>query len=60
MHQEGHGCMLAVLKCSRDAIESTIKKHNLAVDLANINAPGQIILSGLAVDIKKHRMHYLL
>ncbi len=43
------GTMLAVIGCSRDQLESTIK--DMPVSIANINTPQQMILSGGCEDI---------
>jgi [acyl-carrier-protein] S-malonyltransferase len=44
---EGQGTMAAVLGMKQDEIEQTIEKvESGVVDLANINCPGQIVISG--------------
>lgn len=54
MSQASGGGMAAVLGVDKAYILKTLKKNNLnKIDLANINAPDQIVLSGLKTDIEK-------
>ncbi|WP_181348825.1 ACP S-malonyltransferase [Thalassobacillus sp. CUG 92003] len=51
----GMGAMSAVLGLSKEAIEEVISDfpENEAVDLANINCPGQIVISGTRQGVEK-------
>jgi [acyl-carrier-protein] S-malonyltransferase len=43
---EGHGIMLALIGVEAEAIERAIAADGGAVDIANDNAPGQIVIAG--------------
>jgi malonyl CoA-acyl carrier protein transacylase len=50
------GAMAAVINASRDQIESALRDNGLdGIDIANYNAPAQIVISGAAEEISKAR-----
>lgn len=54
MSQAKDGGMAAVLKLEREKIEAVIRDHGLAgLDIANLNSPSQIVISGPVDDILK-------
>ena len=54
MHQQSGGGMAAVLGMNRDSVISLIQEHAelSGIDMANINAPEQIVISGKIDDIR--------
>lgn len=54
MHQQSGGGMAAVLGMNRDSVISVLKEHAelSGIDMANINAPEQIVISGKIDDIR--------
>jgi len=45
--------MAAVIGMSQDAVEGVLEKNNLkSLDVANINSPDQVVLSGAKADIQ--------
>lgn len=53
MSQVYNGGMAAILGLSVDEVRTVLKEKQLdTIDLANINAPAQIVISGLASDIE--------
>lgn len=56
MGQVHGGGMAAILNCDKTKIASILKKNNLAlIDLANLNSPQQIVISGADRDISSAR-----
>jgi malonyl CoA-acyl carrier protein transacylase len=54
MSQAKDGGMAAILNSSEDAINKILEEANLtSIDIANLNAPTQIVISGLKEDINK-------
>lgn len=54
MSQAKKGTMAAVLNCSEDLLMSTLKANALnTIDVANFNAPSQIVIAGLSDEIQK-------
>ena len=54
MSKASGGAMAAVINARRDEIESILRDNGLdGIDIANYNAPAQIVISGLAEDIAK-------
>ena len=52
MHQESGGGMAAVIGLNYDIVCGLLKDENLSgIDIANLNAPEQIIVSGLREDV---------
>jgi len=52
MHQESGGGMAAVIGLNYDIVYGLLKEENLSgIDIANLNAPEQIIVSGLREDV---------
>ena len=52
MSKAPEGAMAAVIGLNQERIEALLKEHNLtAIDIANYNAPTQVVLSGLKADI---------
>lgn len=49
----GHGGMLAVMGMEAEELESVCQECEGVVELANINAPGQIVVSGTTSGIKE-------
>ena len=48
------GAMAAVMRCSADELRDLLEREGLnTVDLANFNAPSQIVISGLREDIAR-------
>ncbi len=45
--------MLAVLGLDCESIENVIKNNSINVEIANDNAPGQVVISGIMDDLKK-------
>jgi [acyl-carrier-protein] S-malonyltransferase len=45
---EGEGAMAAILKLDREVVEALCAEAGGVVELANLNAPGQIVVSGAA------------
>jgi [acyl-carrier-protein] S-malonyltransferase len=48
---EGEGAMAAILKLDRDVVEALCAQADGIVELANLNAPGQIVISGAAAPV---------
>lgn len=54
MSQSQNGAMAAILNCSEEQIKKILVKTNLTeIDIANLNSPSQIVISGMKEDIKK-------
>ncbi len=54
MSQATGGAMAAILKSDENEIKTILKQNDLtAIDIANYNAPGQIVISGRAEDVKR-------
>ena len=52
MSQATEGAMAAIVNVTRDTIESVLKESGFdRVELANVNAPDQVVISGPAADI---------
>jgi malonyl CoA-acyl carrier protein transacylase len=52
MSEATDGAMAAVVNVPRERIEAVLKQNGLdQVDVANLNAPGQVVISGPAADI---------
>ncbi|MBT3470415.1 MAG: ACP S-malonyltransferase [Opitutae bacterium] len=52
MHQESGGGMAAVIGLNYDIVSCLLEDESLAsIDIANLNAPEQIIVSGLSADV---------
>ena len=43
--------MATLIGLNCDKIDDVIKKNNLAIEIANDNSPGQVVISGLDKDI---------
>ncbi|MGM8364173.1 ACP S-malonyltransferase [Virgibacillus sp. W0181] len=52
---KGKGTMAAVLGLSQQAIEAALKESDEIVDVANLNCPGQIVISGTTEGIEEAR-----
>jgi len=48
---EGDGAMAAILKLDREVVEALCAEADGTVELANLNAPGQIVVSGSAAPV---------
>jgi [acyl-carrier-protein] S-malonyltransferase len=48
---EGEGAMAAILKLDREVVEALCAEADGVVELANLNAPGQIVVSGAAAPV---------
>jgi [acyl-carrier-protein] S-malonyltransferase len=48
---EGEGAMAAVLKLDREVVEALCAQADGVVEIANLNAPGQIVVSGQAAPV---------
>lgn len=48
---EGEGAMAAILKLDREVVEALCAEAGGVVELANLNAPGQIVVSGAAAPV---------
>lgn len=54
MNSASGGKMAAVIGMSEQEVESLLEKNNLfGIDIANINSPSQVVLSGRAKDIER-------
>ena len=51
-YEENKSGMLAVIGLSCDKIENLIKKNSMNIEVANDNAPNQVVLSGIINDLK--------
>jgi malonyl CoA-acyl carrier protein transacylase len=59
MSKAKKGAMAAILNSSEKQIQEILEKANLTtIDLANHNAPSQIVISGLEEDIKKSQSYF--
>lgn len=59
MSQAKNGAMAAVLNCPETQIHEILKEANLnAIDIANRNAPSQVVISGLKEDIDKSQSYF--
>ncbi|MCX5214359.1 ACP S-malonyltransferase [Kitasatospora sp. NBC_00240] len=59
MAQATGGAMAAVLNATDKEIRTVLEQNGLtSVDLANYNTPSQIVISGLAEDIKAAQAHF--
>ncbi|GGX32848.1 ACP S-malonyltransferase [Aquimarina muelleri] len=58
MSKAKNGGMAAILKSSEEQIKEILKEANLAIDIANLNAPSQIVISGLSEDIAKAQPYF--
>ncbi len=52
-YPKGQGTMAAVLGLDYEVIETTLKLIDEVVDIANLNCPGQIVISGSQAGIEK-------
>ncbi len=48
---DGEGAMAAILKLDRDVVEALCASAGGIVEIANVNAPGQIVVSGRAASV---------
>jgi len=48
---EGEGAMAAILKLDRDVVEALCAEVDGVAEVANVNAPGQIVVSGRAAPV---------
>ncbi len=48
---EGEGAMAAILKLDREVVEALCAEQDGVVQIANLNAPGQIVVSGAAAPV---------
>src|SRR5262249_23123302 len=54
MAQAPSGSMAAVLNCPAATVQQILREHQLdGIDVANFNAPSQLVLAGLRDDIRK-------
>lgn len=54
-----NGAMAAVMKLTEKEVKQCMEQNGLSnIDIANYNAPTQIVISGLNVDIKKAQLHF--
>ncbi|MFP2957518.1 ACP S-malonyltransferase [Myxococcus sp. 1LA] len=54
------GTMAAVVGCDAAAVEQVLRDHQLtSLDIANINSPDQIVVSGPAQDIERARQPFV-
>ncbi|WP_040497616.1 ACP S-malonyltransferase [Fulvivirga imtechensis] len=59
MSQAKNGGMAAILNSSEEQIQAILKEANLTtIDIANLNAPSQIVVSGLKEDINKAQPYF--
>ncbi|ELR72072.1 Malonyl CoA-acyl carrier protein transacylase [Fulvivirga imtechensis AK7] len=59
MSQAKNGGMAAILNSSEDQVHEILKEAKLtSIDIANLNAPSQIVISGLKEDINKAQSHF--
>jgi malonyl CoA-acyl carrier protein transacylase len=59
MSRTKKGAMAAVLKLTHKEIRQCIEEHGLTnIDIANFNAPTEIVVSGLSEDIEKAKSHF--
>ncbi|MGB1027050.1 MAG: ACP S-malonyltransferase, partial [Rhodospirillaceae bacterium] len=55
MDKASGGAMAVVIGLTAERIEDLVQAHGLALDLANLNAPDQVALSGLKAEIDRAR-----
>jgi len=54
MSQAPGGAMAAVLNCQESTVQQILREHHLeGLDVANFNAPSQLVLAGLRDDIQR-------
>jgi trans-AT polyketide synthase/acyltransferase/oxidoreductase domain-containing protein len=59
MSKVTNGAMAAVLGLDRGTVETVLRDSALEVDVANVNSPTQIVISGVAEHIGRAREHML-
>lgn len=58
MSKARNGGMAAILNSSEAQIREILEEAKLAIDIANLNAPSQIVISGLSEDIAKAQSYF--
>lgn len=59
MSQAKNGGMAAILNTPEDTIREVLKEAKLTtIDIANLNSPNQIVVSGLQKDLNKSQPHF--
>jgi malonyl CoA-acyl carrier protein transacylase len=59
MSQAKNGAMAAILNSSEEKIREILKEANVTtIDIANLNAPTQIVISGLKDDVNKVQSYF--
>jgi malonyl CoA-acyl carrier protein transacylase len=59
MSQAKNGGMAAIINSSEKQIQEILKEANLtAIDIANLNSPSQIVISGLKEDVNKAQPYF--
>ncbi len=58
MSRAKNGGMAAILNSSENQIKEIIKKAQLTIDIANLNSPSQIVISGLKEEVNKAQSYF--
>lgn len=59
MSQARDGGMAAILDCSEERVRRILKEANLTtIDIANLNSPSQIVISGVRDDVNKAQFYF--